>query len=75
MSARKASRVATILQGLRSAGIVVRKVYVYEKEMHVCCINGEDSWTCVFRLGAYLDTNRKMPGAKAHIPAPGIAVL
>lgn len=50
MSERRKLRLGAILRALNSAGVRYRKVYIFEKEIQILVVNGDDSYTLVYKV-------------------------
>jgi hypothetical protein len=50
MSNRRKIRLAGIVRAIRSAGVIPRKIYIFEREIQILIVNGLDSFTLVYRI-------------------------
>jgi hypothetical protein len=50
MSNRRKIRLAGIMRAIQSAGVIPRKVYIFEREIQILIVNGLDSYTLVYRI-------------------------
>jgi hypothetical protein len=50
MSERRKIRLAGIMRAIHSAGVIPRKVYIFEREIQILIVNGLDSYTLVYRI-------------------------